>query len=552
MKADFHIHTDISDGYNNIKEIMKMAKQNDLTHIAITNHDTIEGLEEAIKLGKKEGIKVIPGIEISAFNFEKDKKVHILGFNFDLEGKNIKKLCDPILQKRNANSILHIVNLIQNGYKISIKNIINRARDSGVIYKQHIMDELIEKGYTNEIYSELYKELFKKDGICSNDIIYVDAVDAVKAIKLDGGVAVLAHPGQLNSYDIIDRLVNVGLDGLELNHEDHSPKDIEIINEYSNKYNLFLTGGSDFHGKYGSEISLGCITSPKEVIKVLDKKFDEDTPEAIENFIKSIVSQAGEFIRKPIVENMNLKLKNNDFKDIVTKHDIEIEKFLVKKISERYPEHSFITEEKTSSKQFFSEYTWIIDPIDGTTNFVNFHKDFAISVALYKDKKPYIGVVYDVVKDLMYSAISGKMAMLNGTQITKPANEELKLEDSIIDFSLNSITNLRNNKIDLTKINDSIRGHRSYGSASLAICKIATGELQGYISSKLKIWDFAAAVILLEALRGCYEYFSCNNEAFLALDDKVIFIAAENKQIKNELLNKLNFPLSINRINNIK
>jgi len=84
MRADFHIHTDISDGYNNIKEIVKMSKKNGLTHIAITNHDTIEGLEDAINYGTRENLKVIPGIEISAFNFGENKKVHILGFNFNL------------------------------------------------------------------------------------------------------------------------------------------------------------------------------------------------------------------------------------------------------------------------------------------------------------------------------------------------------------------------------------------------------------------------------------------------------------------------------------
>lgn len=275
MKADFHVHTNISDGYNNIKEIVKMAKKNGLTHIAITNHDTVEGLEEAINLGILEGLKVIPGVEISAFNFEKNKKVHILGFNFNINGKNIKKLCDPILQKRNVNSILQINILINNGYNINIKNILHRAKGSEVIYKQHIMAELIDNGYTNAIYSDLYNKLFKNQGICDMNIVYVDAVDAVRAIKSDGGIAILAHPGQLDSYDIIDKLVDVGLDGLELNHEDHSSNDIEKIKEYSAIYGLVLTGGSDFHGKYGSGIKLGEINCPEKTIYMLDKSLND-------------------------------------------------------------------------------------------------------------------------------------------------------------------------------------------------------------------------------------------------------------------------------------
>lgn len=536
MKADFHIHTDISDGCSSIEEILNMARESGLTHVAITNHDTVEGLGKAVDLGIREGIKVIPGIEISGFDFQKNKKAHILGFNFDLQGKNIKKLCNPILERRNANSISQISTLIDAGYKISIKNIIGRARNSRVIYKQHIMEELIERGYTDEIYSDLYRKLFKGKGICSRDIIYVDAVDAVRAIKSDGGTAVLAHPGQFDSYDMIDKLCRAGLDGLELNHEANSSEDMEKIKRYSKKYDLILTGGSDFHGKYGSGIKLGSITSPKEAIYSFDKdiKKGENGPEEIENFIKSIVREAGDFVKNSVSDNFNLKLKNNDCRDLVTKYDLKIEKFLVKKIAEKYPDHSFITEEKTSEKQFFSEYTWVIDPIDGTTNFVSFHENFSISVALYRNKKPFIGVVYDVMKDIMYSAISGREAALNGKIITKKADRNPVLQDSVIDFSLNTITFLKNKKIDLTKINDSIRGHRAFGSASLSICKIAMGELQGYISAKLRIWDFAAAAIFLKALGGCCQYFSYGN------NNKFVFIAAESKPIEDELLSKTN------------
>lgn len=540
MKADFHIHTDISDGYNNLEEIITMAIENNLTHIAITNHDTVEGLEEAIKLGRKEGVKIIPGIEISAFNFEKNKKVHILGFNFDIKAKNIKKLCNSILERRNNNSIVQINRLVMNNYNLSIKNILLKAIRSGVIYKQHILDELVDKGYTENIYGDLYRELFKNGGICDIDIVYPDAVEAVKAIKADGGIAILAHPGQLDSYDIIHKLSEAGLDGLELNHEDHDDEDLKKIKSYGEKYNFILTGGSDFHGKYGTKIKLGEITSPEEFIKVFDKDISEDNPENIENFVKSMVKEAGYSIKKSLLEDIDIKLKDNDYRELVTKWDVETERFIVKKISEKYPNHSFITEEKTCHKQFFTEYTWIIDPIDGTTNFVNFHRDFAISVALYKNRQPFIGVVYDVFKDTVYSAIAGKRAMINGEIIERKIKEPRRLKNSVIDFSLNSITLLKDEVMDIKEINDSIRGHRSYGCASLAICKTAMGELQGYISAKLRLWDFAAAVVLLEVLGGNYECFNYTDSEKFPVDGKLIFIATENEFIKNELFSKLN------------
>lgn len=271
MKADLHVHTDISDGSLNLMETIKLAKQNDITHLGITNHDTVEGLREAVIRGKEAGIKVIPGIEISAYDFTSLKKVHVLGFNFNLKGKSIKELCNPILERRNVNAIWQINQLINNNYKINIKNVLNRAKNSGTIYKQHIMAELTGEKYTGKHYGEVYRKLFKNGGICDRDIEYVSAENAVRAVKADGGIAVLAHPGQLDSYGIIERLVKEGLDGIELYHNDHNEKDYKKINDYCSRYGLIKTGGSDFHGDYGKIESIGQVLCPVEYIHLFNK-----------------------------------------------------------------------------------------------------------------------------------------------------------------------------------------------------------------------------------------------------------------------------------------
>ena len=273
MKGDLHVHTNISDGSYSIEEILSMAKKNELTHVGITNHDTVKGLKDAVKLGQEQNINIIPGIEISAYDFKNNRKVHILGYNFDLNGKNITKLCEPTLKARDENSRWQIEKLIQNGFDIDIKSVEEKSMNSTAIYKQHIMQVLVDKDYTSEIYSELYKRVFKNNGICARDIKYVDAVDAVKAIKADGGVAVLAHPGQLDSYEMIPDLVKNGLNGIELNHHDHTAEDVKKVTEYGKKYNLFFTGGTDFHGKYGNiPIKLGDIICPEETLKILQCK----------------------------------------------------------------------------------------------------------------------------------------------------------------------------------------------------------------------------------------------------------------------------------------
>lgn len=270
MKGDLHIHTNISDGSESYEEVINKAKDKGLTHIAITNHDTVRGLREAINYGEKVGIKVIPGIEISAYDFKNNRKVHILGYNMSLDGFNINNLCYKTLINRNSASTEQISKLLCEGYDVDFSYISKVSEKSRIIYKQHIMDALKSKHYCDGIYCDLYRKLFKNNGICAIDIEYVDAVKAVEAIQNDGGVAVLAHPGQLNSYSMIVELVKHGLWGIEVYHHSHNEEDVKRVKEYAKKYNLHLTGGTDYHGRYNDfPIEIGDITAPEEVLSLL-------------------------------------------------------------------------------------------------------------------------------------------------------------------------------------------------------------------------------------------------------------------------------------------
>ena len=170
IKADLHVHTEMSDGSFTVEEVIKLAKEKGLTHIAITNHDTVKGLKEAIEIGEKYGVNVIPGIEISAYDYKRNRKVHLLGYGIDLEGKNIKKLCDRLLKDRNEMTLSQVKIISDLGYDISLEEVKAYSKNSGVAYKQHIMQVLINKGYIQEIYSPLYKELFRNGGPCEMEI----------------------------------------------------------------------------------------------------------------------------------------------------------------------------------------------------------------------------------------------------------------------------------------------------------------------------------------------------------------------------------------------
>lgn len=265
IKGDLHIHTTVSDSDYNIEEVILKAVKSGVTHMAITDHDTTLGGEKAIALGKKHGVKVVSGIEVSAYDEKRDTKVHILGYN--LRGGSVKKLCEPLLKQRHSTSIKMHEIIVKQGYGISWKEVMEYAGDTGV-FKQHIMLALIKKGYTDRIYGDLYKRLFKGDGEANIPLTYPTALDIVRAIKRDGGVAVIAHPAQLGNEDLIPELKEVGLDGIEVYHPDHSEAQVDNLLKIAQINNLLVSGGSDFHGNMGQgKVDLGAYGPSDKMIK---------------------------------------------------------------------------------------------------------------------------------------------------------------------------------------------------------------------------------------------------------------------------------------------
>ncbi len=244
IRADMHIHSTVSDGSMSIEEIVKRAEEKDLDAIVVTDHDTLSHAEQLVR---SEKVKVFAGIEISSYDYYKDYRVHILGYNIK-NNKSVEKITKPTLIARHENSLRQIEILNQHGYEINVDDV--QRADGKYIYKQHIMDYLVKHGVTDELFGDFYYSVFKNNGICQFDIEYIDPIKAVRAIKDAGGVAVLAHSGQQQNFELIPALVNAGLDGLEYNHHANSNKSKAIIRELGDMYGLFFTGGSDFHGRF--------------------------------------------------------------------------------------------------------------------------------------------------------------------------------------------------------------------------------------------------------------------------------------------------------------
>ncbi len=505
MIGDLHVHTSRSDGSYTPRQAVLMAKERGLDYVGVVDHDTTEGLEEAVALGPRLGVVVVPGVEISAYDYKRKRKAHLLGYNFASPAVHIKELCDPLLEARDGRTREQVAELAAAGYPIAIEEVMEAANGARTLYKQHAMAVLVRKGLAEDFYGAEYRKIFGAGGICSGDIRYADVFDALRAIHADGGVAVLAHPGQLDSWELLDELLAAGLDGIELYHESHSLVDHgKVLARHRAWPGLALTGGSDDHGSFGSVNAMGDIRAPLGALEALG-----GMPALPYRFVQALVREAGAMLRAAASEAVGFEVKGGDRRDLVTRYDSLVQDYLVSGISARLPRHSFLAEEDAAepgrdpgAPADPEAPVWIIDPIDGTTNFACAGGDFAISVALYEGGRPRFGLVYDVMADEMYSAAPGSGAYLGGARLG-PAGRAASIEEAVIDVSMDSCRVLRGLMgADPEALALAGRGHRALGCASLAICRIARGSLDLYVSGKLSVWDHAAADIVLSEAGG--------------------------------------------------
>jgi predicted metal-dependent phosphoesterase TrpH len=253
---DLHCHTKISDNSFTILEVITKAKNAGVTHLAITDHDTTQGLVEAAQTGLELGVEIIPGIEISAYDFQRDTRAHILGYYVTPGHAALSQLCEPMIKQRHEASHEMVQLIKEAGYEISWEQVERYAEGGTGVYKQHIMHALLDKGYTQTIYGDLYKKLFSRGeqggekGIAYISLEYVDAFDAIDAIRQAGGVPVIAHPKQFNNFAAIPEWKAAGLQGVEVRHPLHDENAEQLAQQITKNFNLLSTGGSDFHGFY--------------------------------------------------------------------------------------------------------------------------------------------------------------------------------------------------------------------------------------------------------------------------------------------------------------
>ncbi len=245
FKADLHMHTNYSDGKLSPVQLIDLSVNSGISIISITDHDNVNGISEAVKYGKEKGIQVIPGVEISADLDEQE--IHILGYFVDYKNK---KLLDFLtssrkLRIRRNQKIVEKLNTLGSG--INFNTIISKAGANTSIGRPHIAMELNDEGFVKSYYDAFIKYI--GDGKPA----YVrkpnpPAKEVIELISETGGLSFIAHPGKIVRDELLIKLIQEGIDGIEIIHPSHSKDDIEYFNAVAAEHFLLTSGGSDFHG----------------------------------------------------------------------------------------------------------------------------------------------------------------------------------------------------------------------------------------------------------------------------------------------------------------
>lgn len=248
MIGDLHCHTHLSDGSMSIDDLIFYAKRAGLDFIAVTDHDTMDGVTRAEVLGRRYGINVISAVEISCKDTARGRRAHILCY-LPEKPDRMQGMFSQVLDSR-TKAGKRIIRAVMRYYPVTEEHIARYTLGSTSIYKAHIIRALLDLGYDCQSHGELYHRLFSSNGgICARECEYPDVFDALEIIHSAGGIAVLAHPPIYDSMDLMQELTEKKLiHGVEVFHPGVTPDQSGEIGDFADEHGLIKTGGSDFHG----------------------------------------------------------------------------------------------------------------------------------------------------------------------------------------------------------------------------------------------------------------------------------------------------------------
>ncbi len=268
---DLHVHTNRSDGTFTATEAVKLASERGLEGIAVTDHDTTEGLAEASDAAQKAGIELLPGVEFSA-EYQKTS-IHVLGYFMDLDDAAFQEELTRLRDDRFRRGEMIVEKLQELGYDISFDRV-REIAGGGNIVRPHIAQAMVEAGIVPTEKDAFTEEFIADGGRAGVNKHALDPLDAVDLIVAAQGVCVLAHPGMWGDQtsvpeELIEAMASRGMGGLETDHTDHTPEQREKYRAIAERLGVVPTGGSDCHGTRYDPIRMGSFTTDPERVEEL-------------------------------------------------------------------------------------------------------------------------------------------------------------------------------------------------------------------------------------------------------------------------------------------
>lgn len=255
---DLHVHSNASDGTLTPTEVVKLAADSGLAAIALTDHDTVDGVAEAMIAGEEYGVEVIPGIELSADY--KGSDLHILGLGVDIHNEDFLRKVAVCRDSRDNRNLKMVKKMNEQGFPVTWEEMVRRFGDYSIT-RAHFAKYLMDEGYVADK-NEAFAKYLDPGKPCYVSREKVTPIEAIEMILGAGGHPVLAHPMLYKMP--LDRLESVivmlkdhGLQGIEAVYSLNRPEDDAFLAKLAKRHQLYITGGSDFHGAIKPDIALG-------------------------------------------------------------------------------------------------------------------------------------------------------------------------------------------------------------------------------------------------------------------------------------------------------
>lgn len=267
MKVDLHIHTTASDGRLTSEEVVRVAAKKGLSVIAITDHDSVDGIAAALAAAESfPPLRVIPGVEINTDI--PNGEVHILGYFIDYKNEGLKRALETLRHSREIRARKMIAKLGELGIEVEWQRVQELA-GGGSVGRPHIARAMFEQGYVPSL-QKAFTKYIGRQGPAYAKRERLSPEEAVKLVVKAGGLPVMAHPANIDGFEeVLIQLRDVGLVGLEAYYNGYGRKTIQRLVELANKYGLLTSGGSDFHGLADDETPIGGIDVPLDCARRL-------------------------------------------------------------------------------------------------------------------------------------------------------------------------------------------------------------------------------------------------------------------------------------------